>query len=240
MARAWFDFGIGGNNDSNDDQGFYDRNLDITYAWDADGSSVDGWSPTAYTGYAFLESPGVGDTYIYDEFGALDKIVRGDGIDNDNDGLIDESRNNPRGEYIYGSVGIYNDGEPKWHWEGDEDGDWDSFSDLNANRVWDEGEPLNDDLGADGVGPTDEQYPGPDADETEGNGKPDDGEPDYNQTDKDESDQIGLTSLRIFPLHTYELDNDEQIWTAMADGVFDPSAERVNLGSLFASGPFTV
>ena len=248
LFGMYFDFGIGGPRDSNDDQGFYDRDLDITYAWDADNRSVDGWIGTAYTGYAFLESPGIGDTYIYDESsGALERIVWGDGIDNDNDGLIDESRNNGPGLWLdtppYGVADVnafreFYKREPQPHWEGDENGDWDSFSDINGNGNWDEGEPLNDDLGADGVGSTDEQYPGPDL--GEGDGKPTDGEPDYNQTDKDESDQIGLTSLRIFPLHDYELEDDEQIWIAMAFGAFDPQAALTNLGSLFSSGPFSL
>ena len=238
LFGMYIDFGIGGTRDGDDDQGFFDPILDITYAWDADGRSIDGWGPTGYAGYAFLESPGIGDTYIYDEFGALKDTVRGDGIDNDDDGLIDESRNNPRGDYIFGPVGLYNIGDAKWHWEGDENGNWDSFSDINGNGNWDEGEPLNDDLGADGVGPTDEQYPGPDF--GEGDGKPTDGEPDYNQTDKDESDQIGLTSVRIFNLHRYELEWDEEIWEAMAFGVFDPQEALTNLGNLYASGPFAL
>ena len=238
LFGMYLDFGIGGTRDSDDDHAEYDAILDITFAWDGDGLGDTGWGPVGVVGYAFLESPGVGDTYIYDEFSALVKMKPGDGIDNDDDGLIDESRNNPRGGYIYGSVGIYNDGEPKGHWEGDEDGDWDSFSDINGNGTWDEGEPLNDDLGADSVGPTDEQYPGPDF--GEGDGLPTDGEPDYNQTDKDESDQIGLSSVKIFHLHDYELKWDEQVWNAMAFGEFDPQEGDVNLGALYSSGPFAL
>jgi hypothetical protein len=238
LFGMYIDFGIGGTDDSSDDQGEYDPILDITFAWDGDGVGDGGWGPVGVAGYAFLESPGIGDTYIYDEFGVEVEMLPGDGIDNDDDGLIDESRNNPRGDYIFGSVGIYNNGEPKWHWDGDENGDWDSFSDINGNEIWDEGEPLNDDLGADGVGPTDEQYPGPDF--GEGDGMPTDGEPDYNQTDKDESDQIGLTSVKLFKLHDYELKDDERVWNIMAFGEFDPQAGDVNLGALYASGPFTL
>lgn len=233
LFGMYIDFGIGGTQDSDDDFGEYDTSLDITFAWDGNGLGKPGdWGPVGVAGYAFLESPGVGN--VYDEFGAL--IKEGDGIDNDEDGLLDESRNNPPGEYIFGPVGIY--GPPKWHWEGDEDGDWDSFSDLNTNGKWDEGELLNDDLGADGVGPTDEQYPGPD--EGEGDGIPTDGEPDFNQTDKDESDQIGLTSVKIFNLHEYDLYLDEEIWNIMAYNLFDTGEEDVNLGALYASGPFSL
>ncbi|MCH8838348.1 MAG: hypothetical protein IIA60_11225, partial [Candidatus Marinimicrobia bacterium] len=236
LFGMFIDFGIG--QDGSDDNGEYDPILDITFAWDNDNVAP-GWvGSVGMAGYAFLESPGIGDTYIYDEFGALVEMLPGDGIDNDDDGLVDESRNNPRGEYIFGSVGFYNDGEPKWHWEGDENGNWVAFSDDNGNGVWDEGEPLNDDLGADGVGPTDEQYTGPDL--GEGDGMPTDGEPSYNQTDKDESDQIGLTSVKIFSLHQFELQDDEPVWNIMAFGAFDTEERNVNLGAFYASGPFTL
>jgi hypothetical protein len=236
LFGMYIDFGIGGTRDSDDDQGEYDPILDITFAWDGNGIGDGGWAPVGVAGYAFLESPGAGNVYIYDEMGNVVETKPGDGIDNDDDGLVDESRNNPRGDYVFGPVGIY--GEPKWHWEGDEDGDWDSFTDLNGNGVWDEGEPLNDDLGADGVGPTDEQYPGPDL--GEGDGKPTDGEPDFNRTDKDESDQIGLTSVKLYNLHAYDLWMDEEIWNVMAFGMFDPQEGDVNLGALYSSGPFSL
>ncbi len=61
----------------------------------------------------------------------------------------------------------------------DNDGDWVSFSDDNGNGVWDVGEPLNDDIGSDGIAPGDTNYTGPDADGTQGNGKPDLGEPNF-------------------------------------------------------------
>ena len=236
LFGMYIDFGIGGTADSDDDQGEFDPILDITFAWDGDGFGDTDWSPVGVAGYAFLESPGKGDVFLYDEFGALIEMIPGDDIDNDDDGLIDESRSSQRGEFVFGSVGIYNNGNPKWHWEDDEDGDWDGFTDLNGNEVWDEGEPLNDDLGADGVGPIDEQYSGPDM--GEGDGFPTDGEPDYNETDKDESDQIGLTAVKLFDLHEFDLNMDEQIWDIMAFGTLDPQELDVNLGALYSSGPF--
>ncbi|MCB9464834.1 MAG: hypothetical protein H6682_14165 [Candidatus Eisenbacteria bacterium] len=36
----------------------------------------------------------------------------------------------------------------------DNDGDWDTFTDIDGNGTWDPGEPLNDDVGLDGVGGT--------------------------------------------------------------------------------------
>ena len=53
----------------------------------------------------------------------------------------------------------------------DDNGDWESYTDLNGNGQWDEGEPLNDDIGVDEPGPPGQIPPG------RGNGKPDPGEP---------------------------------------------------------------
>ncbi len=52
----------------------------------------------------------------------------------------------------------------------DDNGDWESYSDLNGNGVWDDGEPLNDDIGI--------KQPGPNGGyEGRGNGIADPGEP---------------------------------------------------------------
>ena len=53
-----------------------------------------------------------------------------DGIDNDGDGMIDERRDDNI----------------------DNNHNWIPYSDLNGNGKWDPGEPLNDDVGADGLG----------------------------------------------------------------------------------------
>lgn len=81
----WGDPHVGGPNDYIDDLSYFDRDLNMVYAWDADGrSDVIGRRP-GYFGYKFLESPG--NPY--------------DGIDNDGDGMVDESQ----------SDGIDNDGD---------------------------------------------------------------------------------------------------------------------------------
>ncbi|MGE5458139.1 MAG: hypothetical protein ACM3RX_07275, partial [Methanococcaceae archaeon] len=72
------DAGIGGPNDSNDDLCNYDTLNNIAYSWDYDGISNDGWSPTGYCAYAFLESPG----------------NDWNGLDDNHNGLVDESRAN--------------------------------------------------------------------------------------------------------------------------------------------------
>lgn len=152
------DWGVGGTDDSHDDAGSYFTDIDLAYAWDVSGLGDNGWGPVGYAGFAFLESPGNSR----------------DGIDNDEDGLVDESREN----------GI------------DDDGDWDSYTDRNLNGQWDEDEPLNDDVGEDGIGPNNVGYSTPDF--GEGDGMPTPGEPDFDALDKDESDQIGLTAFLIF------------------------------------------
>ncbi|MGH1366691.1 MAG: hypothetical protein ACRBF0_24235 [Calditrichia bacterium] len=141
------------------------------------------------------------------------------GFDDDGDGIVDERRDD----------GI------------DNDGDWAPFRDLNNNGTWESNEPLNDDLGRDGVGPFDRQYNGPD--EGEGDGLPTPGEPDFDRTDVDESDQIGLNSMSIYrlvdggggdgwPKH------DEGLWRRMTYFQFDTTLQRSNIQMLFASGPF--
>lgn len=200
------DVGIGGTDDSGDDNASFDLLLDIAYAWDEDGigtSDFGPWSPTGYLGYAYLESPG-------NPF---------NGFDDDEDGVIDERRDD----------GI------------DNDGDWNSYSDLNENGEWDSGEPLNDDLGKDGVGPFDRQYNGPD--EGEADGLPTPGEPDFDRTDVEESDQIGLNSMSIYRLVDGGGGNgwprhDEGLWERMSFHHFDTTLQNSNLHMLFGSGPF--
>ncbi|RMH62776.1 MAG: hypothetical protein D6677_09025 [Calditrichaeota bacterium] len=72
----WGDPHIGGPDDWRDDWANFDTKLEMTFAWDDDGKSIN--NPNiipGYLGYKFLESPGVST----------------DGIDNDDDGMVDES-----------------------------------------------------------------------------------------------------------------------------------------------------
>ncbi|MDD8016838.1 MAG: hypothetical protein PHP42_00545, partial [Bacteroidota bacterium] len=106
---------------------------------------------------------------------------------------------------------------------------------------WDPDEPLNDDVGKDGVGPFDPQYKGPD--EGEGDGIPTPGEPDFDATDKDESDQIGLTSAYINvlgdkgPTGVWPK-NDDVMWKVMTEGFVDTSINNANISTVFAASPF--
>jgi hypothetical protein len=248
VFAQYVDWGIGGNQDSSDDRGLFDKELDIAYAFDGDGIGQPGnWGPTGYAGYAFLESPGI----------AVNSI------DDDDDGFVDELRDNDAGTRIagrenvigyiqthynvqkfliffnYDSLGDVPAVQQGYGWTGDENLNWRGFTDLNGNGVWDNGEPLNDDVGADGLGPFDAAYPGPDPDGSQGNGRPEQGEPNFGILDKDESDQIGLTGFSIFPVHFYELHNDEQNWevlTTLIDTTGVQQLNDVNLGMYFSAG----
>jgi hypothetical protein len=107
----------------------------------------------------------------------------------------------------------------------DEDGDWN---------------PQFDDVGSDGLGPDDNNYPGPDPDGTEGNGIPDQGEPNFGSTDPDESDQIGLTSFNFFELQqSPDMTQDSVLWDRMTPGRFDVIPPQPQDGDfIYASGYF--
>ncbi len=199
------DCGVGGKDDSEDDCASFDKTLDLAYAYDGDGLGAPIRWKTGYYGYAYLESPGNSSNFI----------------DDDNDGLIDEKRDD----------GI------------DNDNDWHSYIDINGNGKWDSenNEPLNDDVGQDGVGPWDVQYNGPDL--GEGDGFPTAGEPNFDATDKDESDQIGLTAVSLYRLGQGGTGggwpkDDESMWLKMSATTFDTTIQRTNISMVFASGPF--
>jgi len=216
--------------------------LDISYAWSTVSFGSPGnWSPVGLSGYAFLESPGKAN----------------DRKDNDEDGLTDELRTNQATNYINSvnmdpfitnpardTVNFKNFYTYSWkpHWDADENANWKSYSDLNGNGVWDKNEPLNDDVGSDGIGPFDENYSGPDVDGSQGDGKPEQGEPNFGILDKDESDQLGLTGFAIFAVHTYDLNNDENNWDALSNlpSPHGQSLVGVNLGNYFSSYLFTM
>ncbi|MCX7905954.1 MAG: hypothetical protein N2561_00235 [Bacteroidetes bacterium] len=241
----YIDWGVGGTDDSGDDEGAYNTFWDLAFAWDADGIGTPGrWAPVGTAGYAFLESPG----------------NHTNARDDDEDGITDERRDSGPGQLIVGKEAIgaylrarYNlvrferfygplEDLPAYRigrwWTGDENLNWVGFEDLNGNGRWDPDEPLNDDLGADGLGPGMPGYEGPDA--GEGDGMPTAGEPNFDATDKDESDQIGLTGFAIFDVHRYELIDDEENFRLFSRGL--PPLDTVlaggrNLGMFFSSGP---
>lgn len=230
-------------NDSNDEIGFFDTFLDLAFSWDIDGVGQGGLK-TGTMGFAYLESPGL----AYDN------------IDNDEDGLLDEKRDNPSaGELIGPTDGIQDVDkfltfyrlsldDLKEHWSSDEDQDWNDGFDANGNGIYDEDENPGDDVGLDGIGPTELNYPGPD--EGECNHRPDflEGlgcEPNYNATDVTESDMLGLTAFSLFHV-TEQLDGkpktfhaDWVMWQLTGTGILKEFIGEIsNLIEVFASGPF--
>ncbi len=189
---------IGGSNDYSDDWANFDKNVNMVYGYDADETGQWGGA-TGYLGYKFLESPG--NAY--------------DGIDNDGDGMIDESMFN----------GI------------DDDNDWDPERDdvgIDGIGPDDPSYPGPDEGEADGIpnagDPLDPLRPG---------------EPNFETNDLDEADQIGLTSFNAYQYGTDMIRNDLSIWNRMRpytlvgeDNAFTDIAQNADNIFLYGSGYF--
>ncbi|MCK9409825.1 MAG: DUF11 domain-containing protein, partial [Bacteroidetes bacterium] len=205
----------------------------IVYSWDPKGNTDIPGIPPGYFGYKFLESP--------------NNSV--DGIDNDDDGIIDEDPGNDKGTYIDGvnvslKTGVKDTakyivlyGALKARWSGDEDGDWNKET---------------DDIGVDGIFGT--------GDFGEGNGVPDqlfggDGEwlgsePNFGIRDVNESDQIGLRSFWSLPFGGNNRPKNDNLMYAKISSEFDTAAlgylyttSTDNIGDyifLYGSGPFSM
>ena len=163
---------IGGSNDYSDDMAYFDNELNMVYGYDSDNRG-DWNGVTGWLGYTFLESPG----------------NRYDGIDNDGDGMVDESMHD----------GIDNDGD--WNVDRDDVGQ-DGLGPL------DPGYPGPDYGEGDGM---------PTAGDPDDPTKP--GEPFFDATDLDEADQIGLTSFDAFEYGASGIRYDKAIWNKMAPEV---------------------
>ncbi len=237
----WVDNAIG--NDGNDELAYFNTDLDMSYSWDINGIGSGGL-PTGTMGFAFLESPGM----AYDN------------IDNDNDGILDEKRDNIATTKVGPTDGIYDVdkflsffkvdlAELKEHWDADEDQDWQDGEDLNNDGVYQITEFFGDDIGLDGVAPGELNYTGPD--EGEGNHKPDyvegvGSEPNFAVTDVSESDMIGLTAFRLFPVPSHAqsnsswwFKNDQAMWELIGENILEEYIDDIsNLIEVFASGPF--
>ena len=239
----WVDNAIGGEG-ADDEVGYFNDLLDMSYSWDDDGIGTAGLIP-GIMGFAYLESPGLG----YDN------------IDNDDDGIIDEKRDNIASIMVGPTSGIddlnkfldfYNltENDLKEHWDADEDQDWIDGEDLNNDGIYQSTENPGNDVGLDGVGPLEINYTGPD--EGECNHRPDyvesvGCEPNFAATDVTESDMIGLTSFQLFPIFDQHpappgspwFKNDDVMWDLVSmDSLAEYYGTIANLVELFASGPF--
>ena len=253
----YMDSGVGGSSvscdgygETDDDNAFYTTEFgqDLVYTWDQRHTGVSlssNCERTGYLGYSYLETPG-------NPF---------DGIDNDQDGIVDERRESGPGEMIEGKDNIRREAEARYDmalfeaaygpleerpafdigvwWTGDEDMDW--VAELH-------------DTGADGIFADDDNPP----DTGELDGVPTEGETNFDRTDITESDMIGLTGFklnRIRPgpgasgqvdaivFHTTEAQWPRRLHQQFShpdkEVRFDaPLVENFNIGFLFASGPF--
>lgn len=216
------DPGVGDETQVNNSAFFTRENqLNLCYTWNYLGVGEPGKWKTGYYGYAYLESPGNASNPFDDD----DDATKRDGSVWKNGSTFNPLMvNEKRDDNV------------------DNDEDWKGFADLNNNGKWNPelGEPLNDDLGHDGVGPYETQYQGPD--DGEGDGKPTHGEPNFDETDKDESDQIGLTAVSIQPLSNVDMwpKNDDAMWNKMTGGFIDTSTQNTNIKIVFASSTFNL
>ena len=239
----WLDNSIGG--DGDDDLGYFNKDVDMAYSWDINGIGAGGL-PTGVMGFAYLESPGLAYDYV----------------DNDNDGLTDEKRDNEPIAIVGPTDGITDlaafldfykleESDLKDHWDADEDQDWEDGEDLNGDGIYQSSEYAGDDIGIDGVAPGELNYNGPDVDGSECNHQPDfqEGvgcEPNFNTTDVSESDMVGLTAFRMFPIpshapsnETFWFKNDQAMWDLVGtDSLEEYTSTISNLVEVFASGPF--
>ncbi|MBN2281020.1 MAG: hypothetical protein JXQ65_10605 [Candidatus Marinimicrobia bacterium] len=193
--------------------------LDMAFTWDVNFMPVERPQYPGLIGFSVLETPG----------------NENDGIDNDGDGLVDESRYNHDETPIAVSLGIDNLVKFKKYFGigiaeykkmgtriyivSDEDKDWADGEDINGDGLYQFGiDYPNDDIGSDGLGPYDVNYPGPDADGTECNHKPDFGEPNYGPLDYGESDQVALNIFKTYNqkfTQSLDLANDEAVLKEM-------------------------
>ena len=243
----WVDNAIGhsavGASDGDDEKGYFDDELDMSYSWDVSGRGV-GNVKTGTMGFAYLESPGVPNDFL----------------DNDDDGLLNEERDNvPTAivgplatiDNLEKFLDFYNlsESDLRDHWDADEDQDWEDGFDANGDGIYQLTEYFGDDVGLDGVGPGELNYYGPDLGECdhmpsfmEGEGC----EPNFNFTDVSESDMVGLTAFQMFPVPSHSISNtttwfknDQAMWNLIAsDTLEEYTTNTSNLIEVFASGPF--
>lgn len=248
----WVDNAIGhsavGGSDGDDEKGYFDATLDMSYSWDVTGRGV-GNVKTGTLGFAYLESPGVPYDFI----------------DNDEDGLTNERRDYPGPtDPPMSLVGPYDgitdlqkfldfykltEADLRDHWDADEDQDWEDGVDANGDGIYQLTEYVGDDVGLDGVGPGELNYTGPDEGECDHKPSWKEGvgcEPNFNLTDVSESDMVGLTAFQMFPVPSHSqsnetqwFKNDKAMWELIAKDTLEEYTTNVsNLIEVFASGPF--
>jgi len=186
--------------------------------------------PTGHFGYKFLESPSLST----------------DGKDNDGDQLIDESPFNDAGVFALGPVGIY--GQPKLHWSGDEDGDWNAeFDDVGIDGI-----TGTKDYGEGDAKPSQLYFTDTNNDGVYNLGEPSSesrlagmrfagSEPNFGFRDIAESDQLGLTSFNALDYNNINNvpKNDALMWEKMSGDLSNVEIEQeADNVFIYGCGPF--
>lgn len=224
----------------------------MVYSWDPDAKSDIPSIVPGYFGYKFLESP--------------NNSV--DGIDNDDDGITDESPFNTKGFFIDSinvplTTGITDlakykaiYGSPKARWAGDENGNWSkSIDDVGVDGIfgtgdYGEGDGSPSQLFYNDVNHNSKLDPGEDTSSIQLSGYAWGGsEPNFGFRDVNESDQIGLRSFWSLPFAgNNRPKNDNLMYDKISSDLSDTSALQylyttnpANIGDyifLYGSGPF--
>ena len=247
-------YGLG--TDGNDDNVRFDSNFDALLGWDDNGvgsRNTGGQYNLGFSGFALLEH----------------SLAETDKMDNDEDGITDESKFNAAGSAIKSRLAIKKYIETRYDldkfeasfgllenrpayingvwWTGDEDMDWAGFEDKNQNGEYDQGEKLNDDVGRDGIGPGDAGYSGPD--EGEGDGIPTQGEPNFGERDMGESESRGITSVYLASRSSLEsgdnLRDDTILSGLIKDSMLESNPGPVNSDenepmAIISTGPVSI
>ena len=187
--------------------------FDIMYQWHKFPEQLGTKKKVGVFGFAFLESPGIDYNGLDDDFDHLTDESMHNNIDDDGDwkpfddfGLDRIGPDDP--DYKKADIG---EGNGVWDTEDtNHNGALDKGEDINHNDHLDF-EPVNDDVGTDGVGPQDNEYRGPDPDGSEADGLMEHGEPNFDETDIDEADQAGLKHVYAYEVNN-DLLNDKRYW----------------------------
>jgi len=194
VAGYFVDLDVGGYPDFADDGVNFDKERNLVYSWDTDNTSPNFTGDVGWIGFKYLESP-------YNDY---------DGIDNDGDGLIDESQYN----------GI------------DDDGDWQA-TDEEAQTDPGDLDQMSDDVGADGIPETGDEGEG---DGLPTLGEPDFETRDIDESDQ--LLLTSMTSYNYNS--PYYAGNDSTGWIALTPGSFSDTFPVGDNVFFFGSGYFSL
>jgi hypothetical protein len=194
VAGYFVDLDVGGYPDYADDGVDFDKERNLVYSWDTDNHSPNYPGDVGWIGFKYLESPYKDD----------------DGLDNDGDGMIDESQYN----------GI------------DDDGDWQATDEEAQQDPYDL-DQMSDDVGVDGIPATADSG---EADGLPTLGEPDFETRDVDESDQ--LLLTSMTSYNYNS--PYYAGNDSTGWIALIPGSFSDTFPVGDNVFFFGSGYFSL